>query len=673
MKSTNLLTKSHRNPEIASRDLSNCLRFLAIDAVQKANSGHPGLPMGMADVIQVLFSHFMKFDASHPEWPDRDRFVLSAGHGSMLLYGLNYCLGYKGMTLDQLKNFRQLHSHTAGHPEVDLSLGIETTTGPLGQGLATAIGMAIAETNLRARFGEELVNHRTFVLASDGDLMEGISHEAASLAGHLKLSKLTVLYDDNSITIDGPMNLSCSDDALQRFMSYGWHVQSIDGHDEKQIFNAIESALADERPSLIACKTTIGYGAPNKQGSESTHGSPLGTDEVAATRKNLNWNYEAFEIPEHLLDEWRQIGNRNNHLVKGWESILSAHPQSIEFKAALKGDVSQNVLDILKTLKQSALEKKPALATRQASGEVLQAIFDTCPMLIGGSADLSPSNNTMSKGSTTYNPQNQAGRYIHYGIREHAMAAIMNGLALHKGLIPYGGTFLTFTDYCRPAIRLAALMKQRVIYVMTHDSIGLGEDGPTHQPIEHLAALRAIPNLTVFRPADLIETIEAWEFALQHQEGPTLIALSRQSLPAVRTESSKENLSLKGAYLLKEFAPEGQDPATIFATGSEVHLALEAHEKLKQEGLASRVISVPSTTLFEAQEDSYQESILCYKGRKIAIEAGIRQGWDRYIGPHGYFIGMHGFGLSAPAKDLYSFFGITSDAICDIINKNMKK
>lgn len=672
MKSTNLLSKSNRNPDISFRDLSNCLRFLAIDAVQKANSGHPGLPMGMADVVQVLFSHFMKFDGNHPEWPDRDRFVLSAGHGSMLLYGLNYCLGYKGITLEQLKNFRQLHSHTAGHPEVDPSLGIETTTGPLGQGLATAVGMAVAETNLRARYGEDLANHRTFVLASDGDLMEGISHEAASLAGHLKLSKLTVLYDDNHITIDGPISLSCSDDALQRFMSYGWHVQSIDGHDETQIFNAIQSALADERPSLIACKTTIGYGSPNKQGSESTHGSPLGTDEVAATRKNLNWPYEAFEIPDHLLDEWREIGTRNAHLVKGWEATLDAHPKKEDFLKALKGEISAEVLGALQDLKAEALKRKPSLATRQSSGEVLQAIFDKCPMLIGGSADLSPSNNTMSKGSSTYNPQNQAGRYIHYGIREHAMAAIMNGIALHKGLIPYGGTFLTFTDYCRPAIRLAALMKQQVIYVMTHDSIGLGEDGPTHQPVEHLAALRAIPNLTVFRPADLVETIEAWEFALKHKTGPTLIALSRQALPAVRTEASPENKSLKGAYLLREFTMEGQDPATIFATGSEVHLAVEAHEKLKAEAIASRVISVPSTTLFENEDGAYQESILCYKGRKIAIEAGIRQGWDRYIGPHGHFIGMHGFGLSAPAKDLYSFFGITSDAICDIIKQHKK-
>lgn len=670
----NVTSLATASPDLASfKDLSNALRFLAIDAVQKANSGHPGMPMGMADVATVLFSKFIKIDPKNPNWPNRDRFVLSAGHGSMLLYGLNHLLGYDKMTLEQLKNFRQLGSHTAGHPEHDISMGIEMTTGPLGQGFATSVGMAIAETHLGAKFGNDLVNHHTYVIASDGDLMEGISHEAASLAGHLKLSKLIVLLDDNEITIDGSIKMSCSDDVIQRFLSYQWHVQSIDGHDETQIENAIQSALSDDRPSLIACKTKIGKGSPHKEGSSAAHGSPLGEEEVKLTRENLGWHAAPFEIPTHIAQEWARIGARSSHLSKAWDALYKNHPDKDLFMQMLSGKVEEAVFKKLDNLKAQALKDKPSLATRESSGQVINAIFDICPSLIGGSADLTPSNNTRSKEAIDYAAENHLGRYLRFGIREHAMAAVMNGLALHGGMIPFGGTFLTFSDYCRPAIRLSALMKQRVIYIMTHDSIGLGEDGPTHQPVEHLAALRAIPNLTVFRPADLVETIEAWDCALKNTEGPTLIALSRQKLPALRLKAFDKNLSNKGAYLLADFGEDSAEKISLYATGSEVQIAIEAHEALKNEGIASRVISVPSWEKFSALTGKEKEEILCHKGPKIAIEAACSMGWEKFIGAHGCFIGMNGFGLSAPASDLYEHFGITSKNIIRHVKSVLKK
>ncbi|HEU0118416.1 MAG TPA: transketolase [Alphaproteobacteria bacterium] len=637
--------------------MANAIRALSMDAVEQAKSGHPGMPMGMADVATVLWSQFLRFDPENPSWPDRDRFILSAGHGSMLLYSLAYLTGFKKMTLDEIKKFRQLGSITAGHPEHDLDIGAETTTGPLGQGISNAVGFALAERNMNARFGNDLVDHRTFVIASDGDLMEGISHEACSLAGHLKLGRLTVFYDDNKISIDGSTNLSFTEDVQARYRAYGWHVQACDGHDPVAIAAATQAALAvTDKPSLIACRSIIGYGAPKKQGTSGSHGSPLGADEIIAARKQLNWPHEAFAVPDHILAAWRKAGQRSKTERQNWVKRHDADAQHAEFDRVMKGDLPSSLGTTLEQLKQKIATDKPKHATRQSSGAVLEAILPIMPELIGGSADLTPSNNTQVKNFGPITPANYGGHYIHFGVREHGMSAAMNGMALHGGIIPYGGTFLQFADYCRPAIRLAALMHQRVVFVMTHDSIGLGEDGPTHQPVEHMAALRAIPNLLNFRPCDGIETAECWELALRSKNRPSLLALSRQGLPTVRN-AGKENLSARGAYVLAE--AEGSRDVTILATGSEVSLALEARAQLQKDGIKAAVVSMPCDRLFDEQDKVYRDDVLGTAPR-IAVEAGIRQGWDKYIGENGAFIGMTGFGASAPAEKLYEHFGITT-------------
>ncbi len=642
-------------------DLANAIRFLAADAVEAANSGHPGMPMGMADVATVLFTQFLKFDARRPDWADRDRFVLSGGHGSMLLYALGYLTGYPQMTLEQLKQFRQLGSLTPGHPEHDPQIGVEMTTGPLGQGLASAVGMALAERHLNARFGDALVDHYTYVMAGDGDLMEGISHEAAALAGHLALRKMIVLYDDNGISIDGPTALSFTEDTAARFTAYGWSVQTIDGHDPAQIATAISNAHHSDKPNLICCKTTIGFGAPTKAGTAATHGSPLGATEIAGTRAALNWPHAPFEIPAAVLAEWRRVGDCGSAEVTAWEQRLASHAQREAFLHALHGDVPAAALAALTKVKEEALASKPKVATRQASGTVLATLTPVLPELVGGSADLTPSNNTRTKDMETLTKAHYSGRYIHWGVREHGMAAALNGMALHGGIIPYGGTFLSFTDYCRPAIRLTALMKQRVIYVMTHDSIGLGEDGPTHQPVEHLASLRAIPGLLVLRPCDTIETAECWEIALTHQ-GPSVLVLSRQALPTARLEVGA-NQSAKGGYLLRE--AQGERKVTLLATGSEVGIALTAAELLQQEGIGTAIASLPSFELFARQPLSYREHILGPGSVRVGIEAAIRMGWDQWLGTHSDFIGMSGFGASAPADKLYAHFGITVQAVVE--------
>ena len=641
-------------------DLANAVRFLAIDAVEAANSGHPGMPMGMADVATVLFTQFLRFDASAPHWPNRDRFVLSAGHGSMLLYALSYLTGYSHMTLEELKRFRQLGSLTPGHPEHDVQLGIETTTGPLGQGLATAVGLALAERMENARFGDELVSHHTYVIASDGDMMEGISHEAASLAGHLGLSKLIVLYDDNQICIDGPTSLSFSDDTAKRFESYGWNVLKIDGHDPAAIAAAISAAQASDKPSLICCRTIIGFGAPSKAGTAATHGSPLGKDEIAGARAKLHWPHDPFVVPESILASWRAAGSRAAATRSAWERALNASAHKTEFIRQQKGELPATLAAALLAVKKDASEKQPKVATRQSSGTVLQAIASLTPELIGGSADLTPSNNTRTKEAVAVTKANYAGSYLHWGIREHGMAAAMNGMALHGGLIPYAGTFLSFADYCRPAIRLSALMKQRVIYVMTHDSIGLGEDGPTHQPVEHLAALRAIPGLLVLRPCDTVETAECWDIALHHQ-GPSVLVLSRQGLPTARTTYTDDNLSAKGGYLLRTARAEHK--VTLLATGSEISLALKAAEQLEQSGIGTSIVSLPSFELFAQQPLDYRSHVLGPGTVRVGIEAAIRMGWDAVLGTHSDFVGMTGFGASAPADQLYAHFGITADAV----------
>jgi transketolase len=639
------------------KDMSNAIRALAMDAVERAKSGHPGMPMGMADVATVLWSRFLRFDVENPSWPDRDRFILSAGHGSMLLYALAYLTGFRKMTIEQIKNFRQLESLTPGHPEVDHDIGVEMTTGPLGQGLAHAVGFALAERILKGRFGSELVDHRTFVIASDGDLMEGISHEAASLAGHMKLGRLIVFYDDNKISIDGATALSFTEDVQARFRAYGWDVQAIDGHDPAAIEAATSAALAvTDKPSLIACRTIIGFGAPNKQGTSACHGSPLGAEEVAAARVQLGWKHEPFVIPDEILSIWRQAGVRSRATYEAWYERHENHFEKIAFDRAVKGELTQAYDNAFAAFKQKIAEEKPRHATRQSSGAVLEAIMEHVPELIGGSADLTPSNNTQVKGAVDITPPDYKGRYVRYGVREHGMAAAMNGMALHGGIIPYGGTFMQFADYCRPAIRLAALMQQRVIYVMTHDSIGLGEDGPTHQPVEHLAALRAIPNLLTMRPCDGIETAECWDIALRNAKRPSLLCLSRQGLPTVRN-NDRQNLSAHGAYVL---AGEGKKrDVTLLATGSEVSLALEARAKLEGIGIDAAVVSMPCWALFEEQPEEYRVRILGTAPR-IAIEAALRMGWDRYIGEKGAFIGMTGFGASAPADKLYEHFGITA-------------
>jgi transketolase len=651
------------------KTMANAIRFLAIDAVEKANSGHPGMPMGMADVATVLFTKFMKFDHMHPEWADRDRFILSAGHGSMLQYALLYLLGYEKMTLDQLKNFRQLHALTAGHPEVMPSAGIEMTTGPLGQGISTAPGFALAERILNARFGDELVDHWTYVIASDGDLMEGISHEACALAGHLKLSRIIVMYDDNSISIDGPTSLSYSDDVTKRFESYHWDVQSVDGHDFAAIEKAIAHAKTTDKPSIIRCKTHIGYGAPTKQGSSSSHGSPLGKEEIVGTRKNLVWDHEPFHVPDNVLNAWRMAGSRGAGLCEEWTARLHKSPKHDEFLAAMKGDVAKTIAPLVIDVKKQFVAENKAAATRKTSGQVLEKLVPAVKELIGGSADLTGSVLTQIKGIANITPGNYAGQYIHYGVREHGMAAIMNGLALHGGAIPYSGTFLSFADYSRPSIRLAALMKQRVIHVMTHDSIGLGEDGPTHQAVEHVAALRAIPNTYVFRPCDGVETAECWELAINKATAPSILALTRQNLKPLRTTHTDENLSAKGAYILAD-AKDAR--VTIWATGSETEIAMAAKEKLDAEGTPTRVISAPCLDLFWDQDAKYIASLTDNNTIKVAIEAAIRMPWDRIIGPNGIFIGMSTFGESAPAEVLYKHFGITAENAVEQVRIKVK-
>lgn len=653
------MTAINENEIARQSHLANAIRALAMDAVEKAKSGHPGMPMGMADVATVLFQRIMKFDASNPNWPDRDRFVLSAGHGSMLLYALFYLLGYPGVTRKDLENFRQMGSPTAGHPEYGHIDGIETTTGPLGQGLATAVGMAIAERLSAARFGAELVDHHTYVIAGDGCLMEGLSHEAIDLAGHLKLSRLIVLWDDNSISIDGPTSLSTSTDQLARFTASGWHTCRVDGHDPDAVLNALEAAKKDERPSLIACRTIIGFGSPGKQGKETCHGSPLGANEIEAARKKLNWPHDPFEIPDDILQSWRHAGQRGASTRQDWEKRLKKTKKGAEFRNFLNGEIYLDVSGPLAELRKNFVLDKPKIATRKSSEITLAVINEATEATIGGSADLTHSNFTITKDMGSVRPNNFTGRYIHYGVREFGMAAAMNGIALHGGFVPYGGTFLVFSDYARGAIRLSALMGLRVIYVLTHDSIGLGEDGPTHQPVEHLASLRALPNLYVFRPADAIETAECWEIAINTKQTPSVLSLSRQNL-ATLNRPIDENLSSKGAYILRE--PDGQRDITFLATGSEVEIALEAAEKLALLGKYAAVVSMPCWELFEAQTENYRKKILGSAPR-IGIEAAVRLGWDRWIGENGTFIGMHGFGASAPANQLYQHFRITADSI----------
>ncbi len=656
------------SPAVQHRDLANAIRALAMDAVEKANSGHPGMPMGMADVATVLFRRFLKFDPADPAWPDRDRFVLSNGHGSMLLYALLYLTGYPEMTIGELERFRQLGSRTPGHPEFGHAPGIETTTGPLGQGLANAVGMALAERMLAARFGAELVDHRTFVFAGDGCLMEGISHEAISLAGHQRLNRLIVLFDDNQISIDGPTSLAVSDDQLMRFRASGWVAEAIDGHDPQAIEGAIARAIASDRPSLIACRTVIGYGAPTKAGTAAAHGSALGKDEVAGARQKLGWNHPPFVVPAPILACWRGFGARGAALNTEWRSRREAHAKRAAFDRQIAGDLPAEFDQAVLRLKRAIVAEAPKLATRQSSQKFLEALGPLMPELIGGSADLTGSNNTKIKDMAGVAPPKYEGRYLYYGVREHAMAAAMNGIALHRGFIPYGGTFLVFSDYCRPAIRLAALMSQRVIFVMTHDSIGLGEDGPTHQPIEHLAALRAIPNLLVFRPADAVETVECWSQALEERR-PSIIALSRQALPAVRQKFEKPNLSALGGYLLVR--AEGPRQATILATGSEVSIALAAREMLKKDGVGAAVVSLPCWELFDAQPEAYRRRVLGRKATRVAVEAASPFGWERYVGDASAVIGMTGFGASAPAPDLYRHFGITAEAVAAAVKARL--
>ena len=655
------------------KDLSNAIRFLSIDAVQKANSGHPGMPMGMADVATVLFKYYLRFNPKNPSWINRDRFILSAGHGSMLLYSLLYLTGYKKIKLDDIKNFRQLNSICAGHPEYEKDSGIETTTGPLGQGLTNSVGMAIAQEVLKKKFGSDLINNKTYVVASDGDLMEGISHEAMSLAGHLNLKNLIVFFDNNKISIDGPTSLSVSDNYKKRFESYGWSFQEINGHNYKQIFNAIKKAAKSKKPSIISCKTIIGFGSPNKSGKASSHGSPLGDDEIKLVRKKLKWKHEPFEIPEELMDSWREIGGKGEKLEEKWNNILGKKNTKIkeEYERLIKGELSVDLDKILGDEKLKFFQTKPKMATRQCSSSVINSISDALPELIGGSADLSGSNNTKTEGSKVITSKNFSGNYIHYGVREHAMAGVMNGLALYGCLIPFGGTFLIFSDYLKPSMRLSALMKLRVIYIFSHDSIGLGEDGPTHQPIEQLEHLRSIPNLNVFRPADINETLECWEIALKSKSNPSAIALSRQKLPYVSEHSAGENMCSKGAYVLKKTSDNAD--ISLIASGSEVEIALEAQEKLKGLSINSKVISVPCYDLFQNQTENYKDKILGKDTLKISIEASSQSGWKSLVGKDGVTLGLSTFGKSAPYKDIYKLFNLTSDEIVKIAKAKVKK
>ncbi|NKB43397.1 MAG: transketolase [Alphaproteobacteria bacterium] len=654
------------SPPVTHAEMANAIRFLSADAVQKANSGHPGMPMGMADVATVLFSRFMKFDVADPRWPDRDRFILSAGHGSMLLYSLMYLTGSKDMTIEQIRNFRQLGSITAGHPEYGHASAAETTTGPLGQGLANSVGMALSERMLAARFGSDVVDHFTYVIAGDGCLMEGISHEAISLAGHLRLGKLIVLFDDNKISIDGPTDLTVSDDQCLRFEASGWHASAVDGHDPEAVAAAIEQARQSDKPSLIACRTTIGYGAPTLAGTSKTHGAPLGDEEIAGARAALGWAAEPFEVPESTLASWRSIGSRGSKARAAWQGVLGALPadRKADFERTMGGTLPEGWESAIATVKARAVKDAPKMATRKASEDVLKELTKVIPEMVGGSADLTGSNNTKVDALQPISSDDFSGGYVYWGVREHGMASAMNGMALHGGFIPFAGTFLVFTDYCRPAIRLSALMKQRVIYVMTHDSIGLGEDGPTHQPIEHLASLRAMPNVLVMRPADLVETAECWGIAVAQADRPSVLALSRQGLPAVRLTDTAENLSARGGYVLSE--ADGPRQATIIATGSEVSLALDAQASLTAQGIAVAVVSMPCCDLFDEQDDAYRASVLGSAPR-VAVEAGICFGWERYVGEGGHIVGMSSFGASAPAPELYSHFGITADSVIDAV------
>ncbi|MCH7864103.1 MAG: transketolase [Proteobacteria bacterium] len=657
---------------LASADhgkMANAIRFLAADAVQKANSGHPGMPMGMADVATVLFSRFLKFDPSSPDWQDRDRFVLSAGHGSMLLYSLLHLTGYQDMTLDELRNFRQLGAKTAGHPEYGHAKGIEVTTGPLGQGIANAVGMALAERLMNARFGNRLVDHYTYAIAGDGCLMEGISQEAISFAGSLKLNKLIVLWDDNEICIDGPTSMTVNDDQRGRFKASGWHVQGIDGHDPDAIKEAIEKAQKTKKPSLIACKTKIGFGAPTKEGTAATHGAPLGEDEIAAARENLGWPHAPFEIPDNVLGAWREVGGRGAAVRQDWEGRLEKSRKKKEFKRMTGGELPKGWQDALNEHKKAVSEEAPGWATRKASGEALAVLTGLIPEMIGGSADLTGSVNTKTSDTEPVTAGNFKGRYIHYGVREHGMAAAMNGMALHGGIIPYSGTFLVFADYMRGAIRLSALMEQRVIYVLTHDSIGLGEDGPTHQAVETVASLRAMPNFHVLRPCDGVETAECWALALSRQDGPSGLVLTRQGVPTLRLDHTDDNLSARGAYVLAE-AEGGDRRATVLATGSEVSIAMAARELLQADGIPAAVVSMPCWELFDAQDGAYRNRVLG-TGVRVAVEAAVVQGWEKYIGDGGGFVGMTGFGASAPGGVLFEHFGITAEAVVAEVKKRL--
>ena len=655
------------------KNLSNAIRFLSIDAVQKANSGHPGLPMGMADVATVLFKYYLRFNPKNPEWFDRDRFILSAGHGSMLLYSLLYLTGYKSISIKDIQNFRKLNSICAGHPEYEKNTGIETTTGPLGQGLANAVGMAISEEIMREKFGSNLINHKTYVIAGDGDFMEGISHEAMSLAGHLKLKNLIVFFDNNKISIDGPTNLSVSDNYKKRFESYGWSFQEINGHDDKQIFKAIKKSLNSKKPNLISCKTIIGYGSPNKAGKSSSHGAALGESEIELVRKKLKWKYKPFEIPKDILDEWRKIGDKGIKSEKKWNITFNKKSEKIknEFLRIIDGNLPNNFDKLIIDQKRKFFEAKSDIASRKASESVIETITNNLPELIGGSADLSGSNNTNTKYSIKIKPGNFKGNYVHYGVREHAMAGIMNGMALHKGIIPFGGTFLVFLDYCKPSLRLSSLMGLKVIYIFSHDSIGLGEDGPTHQPIEHLTHLRAIPNLNVFRPADTIETLECWELALKSINTPSVIALSRQKLPFITETLNQKNMSSFGAYDVKKNEPNPE--VTLIASGSEVKIAIDAFNKLRDLNINSKVISMPCQELFNKQSKEYKEKIIEKNSIKISIEASSIHGWEKYVGPEGISLGMESFGKSAPIKDLYEHFSLTSNKVVEMTKKMLGK